>query len=365
MSSVYTRIKSHEPLFDNYLIVKDKIGMGSFSEVYEIYHQNEPEMRYALKVIPVPNDEYELKNNTFGTRMTYEQYINDTAKKYINEVKLLNTLKDSPNIVNLYDYTQKPHDDGLGVDIYIRTELLTCLRTLYETKIKEPFDKGMVVKLGIHICTALEALQTHENNIIHRDIKPGNIFYNQKTDEFKLGDFGIAKIADERNSYSSVFGTRLYHAPESANHWKADHRSDIYSLGLVMYEIINDFSIPFLDKDSKDSDSKTMNAFDSINKRNRGDKIPLPKNAGQSIGLAEIVLKACEFEPDNRYQSASDMKSDLEKLTTNLITPTTVIWNVRANNEAGTGASMEAPAQVVISKNILVKKSQSDYLEPF
>ena len=308
MSSIYERLKSNEPLFGDYLLGKN-IGSGSFSEVYEIYHRYKADMKCALKAIPVPKDKYEPIENSLGAGMTPERYIKDTLMRYKNEVDIQFSLKDCQNIVSIVGFTQNPHEDGSGVDIYIMSELLKCLSEIFETKSEseseEPFDHAIVTKLGIDICTALEVM--HEKGIIHRDIKPANIFFSSSSGLFKLGDFGISKIADERTKNSSMMGTPRYSAPETAKYMLADHRSDIYSLGLVMYTMMNDFYIPFLGNDSKSD-------YDAVLARNRGDKIQPPKNANKCEELTRVVMRACEYEPSNRYQSAKQMKSDLLKI---------------------------------------------------
>ena len=144
------------------------------------------------------------------------------------------------NVVSCEDYEVIPHDNGMGWDILIRMELLT---PLLEYAYDHPFSRRDIIQLGIDMCKALELCQRY--NIIHRDIKPENIFVSD-TGAFKLGDFGIARTAEKTMSGMSKKGTYSYMAPEVYRGGAYGFSVDTYSLGVVMYRLLNNNRLPFL-----------------------------------------------------------------------------------------------------------------------
>lgn len=160
--------------------------------------------------------------------MPCAQSSREKVEEISNEYRLLGALRGHPNVVNCEDQMIIPHENDMGWDIYIRMELLQSLPDYVR-------ENGMtvdsVIKLGSDMCSALELCR--ENNIIHRDIKPQNIFVS-RYGVFKLGDFGVAKASTIRTSADKV-GTYSYMAPEVYKGRGYDDRVDIYSLGMVLY----------------------------------------------------------------------------------------------------------------------------------
>ena len=158
------------------------------------------------------------------------------------------------------------------------------------------------------IADACQALNfSHQHGIIHRDVKPANIMIS-KTGAVKVMDFGIARaIADSGNSVTqtaAVIGTAQYLSPEQARGERVDARSDVYSLGCVLYEILTG-EPPFV------GDSPVAVAYQHV----REDPVPpSAKRAGISPDLDAVVLKALAKHPDNRYQSAAEMRADLVRV---------------------------------------------------
>ncbi len=208
----------------------------------------------------------------------------------------------SANIVNCDDMRYIQHDDGIGWDIYIRMELLTPLMKALPDDIPE----DLVLRCARDLCRALELCES--NSILHRDIKPQNIFVSRNGD-FKLGDFGIAKVI-EGTKTGSVAGTYRYMAPEVSRGEKYGSRADIYSLGLVLYWMLNERRLPFLPLPP----AKLQAGEDEQARARRlsGEAIPAPVHGSRE--LQRIVLKACAYKPDDRYDSASAMLRDIEKL---------------------------------------------------
>lgn len=281
------------------------LGAGSFGTVYEIerdvFGKTE---KAALKVIEIPKDESEIdfqKNDGMHTD-DLEKYYHDSLMQIVEEYKMMMDLKDVPNIVRCEDFQYIQNENKIGWTVFIRMELLTPLRSWKREQ--ELYEETEIVKLATDICRALDELE--KRGIIHRDIKPSNIFISENG-LFKLGDLGVAeKITDY--TYTSKAGTMSYMAPEIYLHGKATYSSDIYSLGLTLYWLMNEHHQPFL-TDKMTSDDREQ----ALVKRIRGEAIPEPKNG--SIELKNIVLKACSYDIEKRYKNAAEMLADLNRLT--------------------------------------------------
>ena len=304
------------PVWPGWETVRE-IGRGSFGAVYEIERDvfGHPERR-ALKVITIPqsnSDIDELYDNGYN-----EESITATFRSHmesiVSEYELMRELNSCENVVNCDDFRVVQHDDGIGWDIYIRMELLTPLTKAIGRDVSE----DEVVNIAKDICSALVTCK--KRNIVHRDIKPQNIFVSENG-AYKLGDFGIAKTI-ERTTGGTKIGTYSYMAPEVYNNQDYGSAADIYSLGLVLYWLLNERRLPFLPlpptvPSSGDNDNARLRRF-------RGEPIPAPKNG--SSKLKRIVLKACAFDPKDRYRSAAEMLGELNKLSGN---GTIGIWGDR------------------------------------
>ena len=285
----------------NWKVVK-KLGQGGFGSVYEI-ERNLAGMteKAALKIISRPTeDELERDYNNGYTAQTVSRKYTDLLEKCVGEYKMLMAMKGQTNIVSCDDIAVERHKDGIGWDIYIRMELLTPLNKHIRN---EMLPEKEVIKVGKDICRAL--MLCEERNIIHRDIKPDNIMISQFGD-YELGDFGQAKIMDH-TTMGTATGTPGFWAPEVMNFQKYGKEADIYSLGMVLYILLNNKKMPFIEADQVPLSDDVMNA---ISRRYHGAKIPEPKYG--STSLKKVVLKACEFKAENRYHSASMMYKALE-----------------------------------------------------
>ena len=168
------------------------------------------------------------------------------------------------------------------------------------------FTQQEALKMGCDLCEALEACESR--NIIHRDIKPANIFRNS-FGQYKLGDFGVAKQMEETHSAATRVGTPFYEAPEVYFGQKYDHTVDIYGLGTVLYTCMNKGRKPFYPPYPEQLTRKNMQ--EALERRLSGEIVPpVP---GMDPELYAILEKACAFEADRRYQSAAEMKEDLEE----------------------------------------------------
>lgn len=298
------RIKKYEPLWGAWK-VKRKVDEGSFGAVYEVEKTVAGNTSCsAVKLISFNNSEMlrGIKMDETVSAEILETIKAETAKKNVREAALMDKLQGRANIVTIHDYEIYPNDKT--TDVLIRMEYLANLGEFIQDNC---VDTELVIKLGIDICRALEACE--KEKIIHRDIKPANIFVN-KDGYFKLGDFGLSRQMNKSASMSlrKSKGTPLYMAPEAFG-WgqQVDNTSDLYSLGIVMYQLLNDGKIPFCTKEN-DFEEEDM----AIGKRLDGEMIPPP--AHENGKLWEIIQKACQYKKEDRYKSAEKMQKDLNKL---------------------------------------------------
>ncbi len=281
-----------------------QIGKGGFSTVYEIKKDDDVgDFRAALKVISIPSDEADyasLQEDGYDDQsitMIYKSRIDDMTKEF----SLMSRLKVSNNIVGYEDHMVVPKEDGFGWNIYIRMELLTPINEYIRT---HGLSEEFALDVGINICKALERCEAI--NVIHRDIKPQNIFINEFGD-IKLGDFGIAKTSDHTTRATKT-GTYSYMAPEVYSNRPYSHTVDIYSLGLLLYWLLNERRLPFLVLPPEVPKASDMDQAQY--RRISGEALPMPKNGSDELKAA--VLKACAFNPQQRYQSAREMRGALE-----------------------------------------------------
>ncbi|MBQ6420802.1 MAG: serine/threonine-protein kinase [Clostridia bacterium] len=285
------------------------LGKGSYGTVYRCSKTGgSGGTEYAaVKVISVPQDDYDAEY--VGSEwMTVEQsraYYKDIADQFMNEIRLLEALKNEPHIVNILDSAIVEKEEGIGWQIFIRMELLTDFNTYSSDKNFTPED---VRKIALDLCDAL--IVCGKKRIVHRDIKPENIFVDDKGN-FKLGDFGVAKQMEKTYASMSTKGTYNFMAPEVVTAQKYDSRADIYSLGIVMYKLLNNNRLPFLDPE------KQLIRFherqEAFERRIKGEKIPpIP---GVDDDMNAVILKACGFRPEDRYRNVEEFRQALVAVT--------------------------------------------------
>ena len=257
--------------------VIEKIGEGGMAYVYKA-RDNFLNRYVAIKVL---KDEFS-KDEVFVKRFRTEA---QSAASLIH-----------PNIVSVFDVGE---DKGIS---YIVMELLESKTLKDYIQAKGPLSSELTLKIAVQIASALEA--AHKAHIVHRDIKPQNIMLNQNL-VAKVTDFGIAKVANTSTATITSFGKTMgsvhYFSPEHAKGGYTDAKSDLYSLGVVMYEMATG-KLPF------DADSPVSVALKHIQ------EIPIePKkiNPNVSQALNQIIMKAMEKSTVNRYQTATEMLTDI------------------------------------------------------
>lgn len=260
--------------------IQEKIGTGGMSDVYRAldHKLNRP---VAVKVL----------KQEFSENQNFVQ-------KFRSEAQAAAGLM-HPNIVNVYDVG---NDKGV---YYFVMELVDGITLKKYIEKKSRLTVKEAVSIGIQVAMGLDA--AHKNNIVHRDIKPQNIMIS-KDGKVKVTDFGIAKAASSNTITSNVMGSVHYTSPEQARGGFSDAKSDIYSLGVTLFEMVTG-RVPF------NGDTTVAIAIKHIQEQFPSPAVYAPD---LPISVEKIILKCCQKSPDRRYQNATDLIKDLKR---SLITP--------------------------------------------
>ena len=287
--------------------ITEKIGEGSFGKVYKAQRTERGKSFYsAIKIINIPGSQSELNSvrSETGDDQSARQYFQNLVEECIQEISTMEYFRGNSYIVSVEDFKVMEYLDAIGWEISIRMEYLTSFMDYCAEK---QLTEKEVIKLGMDLSKALEYCR--KLKIIHRDIKPENIFVSRFGD-FKLGDFGIARELERTMSGFSKKGTYSYMAPEMYKGKKYDSRVDIYSLGIVLYRLMNHNRLPFMSLEKqfityRDKDN-------ALNKRVAGEQMSIPVDAGEQF--ARIILKACAYDPAQRYQTPEELYGALDDL---------------------------------------------------
>ena len=283
----------------------DLLGEGSFGKVYRIRREEYGVVNEAaLKVITIPGSSADLaaarEEGMDDASVTnyFKSFVEDLAAEFA----LMSSLKGNSNIVSYEDHMVVPREGEVGWDILIRMELLTPLQAAVAER---PLTERDVAVLGVDLCRALTLCR--KRGILHRDIKPENIFLS-RDGNYKLGDFGVARVAEKTVSAMSRKGTYSYMAPEVYKGEKYGFGADIYSLGIVLYRYLNNNRLPFLPPYPEPI--QYSDRENALARRIGGEELPPP--VGGSGALQKAVLKACAYRAEDRYDSAESFMADLE-----------------------------------------------------
>jgi len=287
-------IKIGMTIADRYEIL-EKIGTGGMADVYKAV-DNKLSRNVAVKVLKQEFSE----NENFVSKFRVEA---QAAAGLMH-----------PNVVNVYDVGE---EQGI---YYIVMELVEgiTLKKYIEKKARLSYEEA--VSIAIQVGMGIEA--AHEKHIIHRDIKPQNIIISL-AGKVKVTDFGIAKAATSNTITSNVMGSVHYTSPEQARGGYSDEKSDIYSLGVTMFEMLTG-RVPF------NGETTVAIAIKHIQ-----EEMPSPREFVPEIpySLEDIILKCCEKSPDRRYQNMQELVDDLKQC---LMTPDADFVVRTGIEEAGT-----------------------------
>lgn len=259
---------------DRYEIL-ERIGTGGMSDVYKA-KDHKLNRHVAVKVL-----KQEFSENT------------NFVSKFRVEAQAAASLM-HPNIVNVYDVGE---DNGI---YYIVMELVEGITLKKYIEKKARLSVKEAVSIAIQACMGIEA--AHNNHIIHRDIKPQNIIIS-KDGKVKVTDFGIAKAATSNTITSNVMGSVHYTSPEQARGGYSDEKSDIYSMGITLFEMLTG-RVPF------NGETTVAIAIKHIQ-----EEMPSPRDFVPEIPVCveQIVLKSTQKSPDRRYHTMAALISDLKR----------------------------------------------------
>ena len=276
--------------------IEECLGHGSYGSVYlAVSDRGEPDC--AVKIIRLPSSEAEAEAAAAEHPDPEERYaiFAEQAEGLLGEIRMMEQMKENPNVVRLLDHYIDHKEGELSWTIYLRMELLTPLP---DYLILQEMTQDDVLALGIDLCGALEDFERF--GLIHRDIKPENILIDEEG-RYRLGDFGIARKMEQSTAGMSLRGTFSYMAPEIYHGRRYDYRADQYSLGLVLYRLMNNNRAPLLPTDQPIVSVKDREA--ALIKRMEGEALPRPEQASNAFGM--IIRKACSYRPEDRFKSAA------------------------------------------------------------
>jgi len=328
-------IMSFSPLWGIWHITKH-IGSGTFGDVYEAKRaEMGREYVTAIKHIPILPKGTTLRELQAEGKVTDEasaqRYCQGLLDTLVKEIDICHELKGYTNFVSYEDHMIVPRQNEIGYDVFIRMELLTSLSDYIADN---GITVGGITKLCEDMCEALTVLE--RKRIIHRDIKPANIFVNTNGD-FKLGDFGVARHMEGVSSVT-VKGTYNYMAPEISKNEAAGPNADLYSLGILLYRLLNYNRAPFLPPPPTPVTHDADQA--ALERRFSGAQMPLPARNDLSLALTNVIMRACEYRPADRYQTAEEMKSALRRFREDERRPV-----------MGTARMLDSDATVAVERN--------------
>ena len=308
-----TDIKQYEPLWGSWYVEGNPLGEGSFGQVWKVRREEFDRKYYAaVKIISLPQSREDLnrvRSELNDDEPSVRSYFKGMVDDIIQEIDLMSMFRGNSNVVSIEDHKVLPKEggqgwDSIGWDILIRMELL---ETLTVRTLSRPLSMEDVMHLGIDIAHALELCAV--KNVIHRDIKPDNIFVSEYGD-YKLGDFGVARQIERMNAEMSKKGTPTYMAPEVYNNEPYGPSVDLYSIGIVMYRCLNNGRTPFMPPLPAQPSPKDRET--SLARRMKGEAIPDIPNIPPELNA--FVLKACAFRPEDRFRNAEEFRIELERI---------------------------------------------------
>ncbi|MGE5678139.1 MAG: protein kinase domain-containing protein [Pseudomonadota bacterium] len=346
MKEAERAIDKYQPLWGSWRVA-ELTGREGGCELYQVYRE-EWGRRYVstVKLLSFAiSQEDRSEARAIGVDPSaMPEYLKKLVGSVRNEIELMYRLRGSSNIVAYEDHGIYERKDLPGWDVLIRMEYLKPLTELLGDGAMERNDAA---RLGIDICKALEACA--REGIIHRDIRESNIFVTEKG-EFKLGSFGLAKEPAKDARVLTALPSPLYMAPELYKEQGYDSSVDIYSLGIVMYRLLNKGRLPFFPLPPA---AITADAAErALVLRMSGETPALPADSDAALGA--IILKACSYEKKDRYKSPAELRQKLERYLKSGMRPPRleVVGKTGTVSETGGWAANEAEAAYIVPEYI-------------
>ncbi len=297
------RIVAFQPFFGNWF-ADEFLGEGGCGRVYRVFRQTEQGRQYAaLKWIPLPKDTTEIEHlrSEGMSGASLVGYYAKMEQTLSIEYRAMDALNNEPNVVHCLARESRKRSGGVGYDMFILMELLTPLAAIAPDG---RMAETEAVRMALDIAAALEAC--HRKQILHRDVKPSNIFRDQQG-RYRLGDFGVARHMEQTHAYVTRVGTVNYMAPELNLGQVCDSSVDLYALGLTLYQLLNRGRMPFLPPAPAPILPEARE--EALMRRMSGETLPQPLDA--SLRLYRVIQKACAYSPLDRYRSAADFRAAL------------------------------------------------------
>jgi len=299
--------KKYEPFWDEWRITR-LIGTGSYSLVFEIERSDYwGSYKAALRAVTISPQSLGAINCASIDMMDEDEqrvYLGGLVETIVDEINRISRLRGNRNVVYYEDHKVIPHSEGLGWDILIRMELLVPLDTYAK---EQQLTRKDAIQLGLDMCRALEIYE--RRGIIHGDIKPEKILFSER-EGFQLNACGVARIIDRFTGQLNETGAFRYMAPEIYSQEQFSPSSDQYSLGLVLYRMLNYQRLPFMPLTSAPATQRDLE--NALSQMIEGAEMPMPANGGSRLG--RIVLKACAHRVADRYPSSAAMRMELSAL---------------------------------------------------
>ncbi len=300
-------IQKIDPVFFSWY-TKKQIGSGTDGKVFSIQKDNSDGTSEisSLKIIRIGENKSDRQSVYQSTTnfLNEDDYYQKTIKSITDNIDIVMQTDAGRHFVKYEQYEQRKASDGKGWLILIRLERMKSLSELID---EFSFTHDEVVRLGISLCQSL--IKCRSFGYIYPNLKPENVLFD-KNGICKLGDFGTFSLLEPSRAAVAYKRTEYYMAPEFIKSGKVNCTIDTYSLGLILYMLVNRNRLPFVEPYPQ---NVTINSLNK-SKENRMQGKRLPKALLASDELEKIINKACNPKENKRYLSPKQMLSDLKKL---------------------------------------------------